>query len=578
MSIDEGPAYVADLGADAVRVFLLEQVEGDRRMVASVSVSVPNPAVPSALAETFEEAAKQILEFSSGLDEPPTTAWHLLTDCPEVPRTLVVAPRDNRFCNGILDVLRQTCIHLLEPLYVGGRKAPALDRVAQHLKDVEPDIIVLLCPPGTKEWLPVKAVAELLAHGAIGTKVPCPVIVGEIPEVLDGVTEALGPLLPPGSVPATNGKELIGNLKFLHHRRAEIALERDGIRHPQTASGSTSLISSAAEMRSRVSPLLARRYELDAYVIDIGQSYGAVYVADQEESTNYLRLDLGGQHGPATVLREIGVNGVLRWLPVDVPADRLEEVAKQRVIYPNCPATTLEELLIEHAFLREQVHLLVTESQRHVGDGPGAVGRPMDLLVAAGSALARTPRIMQTLLILLDTLQPEGLTNLAVDRTGALSVLGLLGSSLEGSVAPRLEGDAVLNAGLLVAPVGHSSEGQTAISLEVAYADRAPVKAEVPYGSLSVVVLPPGEQAALKLWPDRELDIGLGPGNAATPRFEIEGGSVGIVVDARGRPLELPEDVDQRQARLLHWFQSTNAYPPVSFVPAPDPDSGSSVN
>ena len=101
-----------------------------------------------------------------------------------------------------------------------------------------------------------------------------------------------------------------------------------------------------------------------------------------------------------------------------------------------------------------------------------------------------------------------------------------------------------------------------------------PVVTEVPYGSLAVVPLLPGERAALTLWPDQGLDIGVGVGNAATPRFEIEGGAVGVIVDARGRPLELPTDADRRQARLLDWFQSTGAHPPLAFVTAPETEAG----
>ena len=106
------------------------------------------------------------------------------------------------------------------------------------------------------------------------------------------------------------------------------------------------------------------------------------------------------------------------------------------------------------------------------------------------------------------------------------------------------------------------------------YAERSPVVTEVPYGSLAVVPLLPGERAALTLRPEQGLDIGAGAGKAATPQFEIEGGAVGIVVDARGRPLELPTDVDRRQARLLDWFQSTGAYPPLAFVAGPETAAG----
>ena len=100
----------------------------------------------------------------------------------------------------------------------------------------------------------------------------------------------------------------------------------------------------------------------------------------------------------------------------------------------------------------------------------------------------------------------------------------------------------------------------------MAYATRSPVTVEVPFGAIEVIPLASGERAALKLWPSRDFDVGLGRGNAATPRAEVEGGAVGIIVDARGRPLSLPEPHEKRQAKLLQWLQSTSAYAPLSFV------------
>jgi hypothetical protein len=127
----------------------------------------------------------------------------------------------------------------------------------------------------------------------------------------------------------------------------------------------------------------------------------------------------------------------------------------------------------------------------------------------------------------------------------------------------------LLNLGLCVAPVGAGKEGEPAIKVEVGYASRPPATVEVAVGAIEVVPLPIGERASLKLWPAREFDIGLGRGAAATPRAEVEGGAVGIVVDARGRPLTLPGAREKRQAKLLQWLQATGAYPQFSFVHGP---------
>jgi hypothetical protein len=196
---------------------------------------------------------------------------------------------------------------------------------------------------------------------------------------------------------------------------------------------------------------------------------------------------------------------------------------------------------------------------------------PIDLLIGSGGVLASAPRLIQAALVLLDAVQPEALTQLALDRATALPLLGHLGVTLgHQGVGAALERDGLLNLGLCIAPAGSGREGETAIRVEVAYATRSPVTVEVPFGAIEVVPLAAGERAALKLWPARDFDVGLGRGNAATPRAEVEGGAVGIIIDARGRPLVLPESTEKRQAKLLQWFQATHAYPPLSFVQSED--------
>jgi hypothetical protein len=35
----------------------------------------------------------------------------------------------------------------------------------------------------------------------------------------------------------------------------------------------------------------------------------------------------------------------------------------------------------------------------------------------------------------------------------------------------------------------------------------------------------------------------------------VEGGILGIIIDARGRPLRLPKDESQRQAQIRQWLE-----------------------
>jgi hypothetical protein len=256
---------------------------------------------------------------------------------------------------------------------------------------------------------------------------------------------------------------------------------------------------------------------------------------------------------------------------VDVDELALRHDARQGLAVPAALPETVDDLLLEHAFSREALRLLLEDLARRLAATAGAEGPPglppVDLVIGSGGALAGVPRLTQAALILLDAVQPDALTQLALDRATALAVLGLIGqASGPRALGPALERDGLLNLGLCIAPVGAGKEGEPAIKVEVAYASRSPVTVEVAVGAIEVVPLPIGERASLKLWPARDFDIGLGRGAAATPRAEVEGGAVGIIIDARGRPLALPAAREKRQAKLLQWLQSTGAYPQFSFV------------
>jgi hypothetical protein len=61
------------------------------------------------------------------------------------------------------------------------------------------------------------------------------------------------------------------------------------------------------------------------------------------------------------------------------------------------------------------------------------------------------------------------------------------------------------------------------------------------------------------LTPSRNMDIGAGKGEVINTK--IYGGQVGILLDGRGRPLELSENDSERIAKLQEWSKVVNEYP-----------------
>ena len=53
--------------------------------------------------------------------------------------------------------------------------------------------------------------------------------------------------------------------------------------------------------------------------------------------------------------------------------------------------------------------------------------------------------------------------------------------------------------------------------------------------------------------------MGEGPGRSV--EYKVIGGVAGVLLDARGRPLYLPDDEGTRTELLLKWFTALNLYP-----------------
>jgi hypothetical protein len=81
---------------------------------------------------------------------------------------------------------------------------------------------------------------------------------------------------------------------------------------------------------------------------------------------------------------------------------------------------------------------------------------------------------------------------------------------------------------------------------------------EARYGTISVVPLGYGEEAELTLKPRRMEIAGVkGRGEKLT----VSGGELGLIIDARGRPIRFPRDAEQRRERLRAWQEAITEEP-----------------
>src|SRR6185295_3625292 len=154
--------------------------------------------------------------------------------------------------------------------------------------------------------------------------------------------------------------------------------------------------------------------------------------------------------------------------------------------------------------------------------------------------------------------QTELAVELHLDTLGLLGACGALAFVDPSSALMLLERDLLSNTPLAtcVVALGGGRVGETAIEAELVTVSGGARRVTVRHGQIGCLGLPPGQKGTLTLRPAGGVRIGLNaPGKEVASRLAAIGGSaLGVIIDARGRPLRLPDAPIERQQLLWDWL------------------------
>jgi hypothetical protein len=291
-------------------------------------------------------------------------------------------------------------------------------------------------------------------------------------------------------------------------------------------------------------------------VANVETSATSLIAAYQGKLTFGVHTDLGLARSLDGLLDNISVKEISHWLSRPLPDDLIHAYLCQRALYPETVPLTTDELAIEQAAARLVLQLAIkrmktrlphdfVESQE--GSRPG-----FEPIIAVGSILTQTKNLAQTLLVLLDGIQPAGITTIILDPFYLIAELGALCQVNPTLVVQVLESFAFKHLGTVITPVGKAREGTPVLRVKMFDENGHEAVVEVLQGSICVLPLPAGQSAHLHLQPYHKFDIGMGgPGLGGT--LKVVGGLMGVVIDGRGRPLSLPDDPYQRYELHKKW-------------------------
>ncbi|MEJ7599221.1 MAG: glutamate mutase L [Kofleriaceae bacterium] len=317
---------------------------------------------------------------------------------------------------------------------------------------------------------------------------------------------------------------------------------------------------------------LAERTSKHVVGVDIGGATTDVFSVFDRIFNRTVSANLGMSYSVSNVLAEAGLANIQRWVPFDLEASELRDRIGNKMIRPTTIPQTLDELKIEQAIAREALRLSFIQHaqfavklrgrQREAsigaafdqGDSDSLIDMmKLDLLVGSGGVLSHAPRRAQTMMMMIDAFAVTGVTELAVDSIFMMPHLGVLSTIHPAAALEVFEKDCLVYLGTCVAPVG-GKPGKPVLDIEL---DGR--REQLVHGDFRLVPMADKERVEIKLMPARGVDVGGGPGEPV--RRSVRGGVVGLVLDARGRPLAIPTSREARVAAARRWSEALDLYP-----------------
>ncbi len=314
-----------------------------------------------------------------------------------------------------------------------------------------------------------------------------------------------------------------------------------------------------------------------------------------------VSANLGMSYSISNVFAEAGLENVMRWMPMHMDEKKLRNIVKNKMIRPTTIPETLESLVFEQAIAREALRLAFehhkslavglkgVQQQRTISDafeqtesGQSLVDMMrLDMIIGSGGVLSHAPRRHQSAYMLIDAFLPEGITTLTVDSIFMMPQLGVLAQVNKEAATQVFERDCLVYLGTCIAPVGKGKIGSPVMDIVVEYPiDRDEIikktgaesphfpviedmtgnviKRTVTYGEMYRVPLELGHSAKVIIKPYKGFDIGAGAGKELSAT--VNGGTTGIIFDARGRrPFTIPADNKERVKKLVEWTKVMDA-------------------
>ncbi|HKZ44379.1 MAG TPA: glutamate mutase L [Anaerolineales bacterium] len=566
-----------DLGLCNTRAFLFDLVDGNYRLIAfAVSPSTtiaplndPRIGVFEVIAQLEKNAGRQLLSSNKTLISPSGGGNGI--DClinvysagPAFRTVLVGLVKDDSL-KSIRNLADTAYTEVVDCLSMGDQRKP--DEWIDTIIKIHPDTILIAGGTDNGASISMRRLADYV--GLACYLIPA----AERPSILftgnqalaDGIKESFGSLA--SSVRVSSNIRPFGNVEDLQPAAKDLSemitqVNRNrspGFEELYAWSGGYTLPSCYAH--GRMVRFMSKAFELNKAImaVDLGASAATISFGFNGQLIQGVYPQFGLGNALIHLLDITPLESVTRWLTVDISPDYVQNYLNQKGQYPSSIPVTREDMVLEQAVARQVLSLAVEQLRKKI---PSEIPRLFEFtlpycepILVSGSVLLNAPAFGQTLLILLDSLQPVGTTTFILDPNHLLPILGAVADVNPSVPVQVLESGVFEGLAFVVTPVSNARQGTPLLSGSLITNDGNTLTFEIDQGTFEVLPLPIGKSARLLLEPRFHVDVGFGYGKKG--EVEVSGTHLGVVFDARGRPLLLSGNDNTRREMMNKWIWS----------------------
>jgi hypothetical protein len=175
--------------------------------------------------------------------------------------------------------------------------------------------------------------------------------------------------------------------------------------------------------------------------------------------------------------------------------------------------------------------------------------------VINGDYLSKFENPNDIALILLDAIQPKGVTNLFLDQHGILPVLGSI--AVDNQILPIqiLEGSSISLLAKVFSIQSKAKIGTPLLKVRLEFKDGTYLEEQIVKGTITKLPVMAGQ--IVKLFFEPLININMNQfGKNIDKGLIIQGGISGVIFDARGRPIPLQKNNAERFDQFQKWYKS----------------------